>query len=243
MARRCGQGSTMEHEPKSVCIVTANIGGFETPKRPVVQMAEGVEIIDYKLVTDAELPPRKSLSPRMRAKLPKMFAWEMFPGYSAYIWMDASMWMHQPDGVQWFLDQLGWDADIAVFRHPSRVSVREEAEYLTRAMAEGPDSAYLRARYSDEDLAGQLRALAAEREENALFAGTAFCYRPTRYIRRAMREWWYHVSRFHCNDQLSFSFALWKGGCDVRAIDENIFHASRLSRRRGYDPEVGREGR
>jgi hypothetical protein len=184
------------------------------------------------------LPSRKSLSPRLRAKLPKMFAWDLYPGFDRYIWMDASMWMVRPDGVLWFLDQIG-SGEIALFRHPSRTSIQQEADYLRVKMEEpGPDREYLCARYEGEDLAGQLRAIAQPGfVDDRLYAGTAFCYRPTAPIQAAMREWWWHTSRFHCNDQLSLPFALWTTGCDVRVIDENIFRASRLTRRRGYDPE------
>jgi len=217
-----------------VAIISANLGGFDQPVEPVPQV--GQVQVDYHCVTSVELPPRpKSLSPRLQAKIPKMFGWDLYPGYDAYLWVDASLAVSSPDTTTWFLDRLG-QSDIAVFRHPFRATAQAEADYVQTKMAAG--NHYLLSRYEHEDTAGQLRALAQEPSfvDDRLYAAGAFCYRPTARLQAAMASWWCHTSRFHVIDQLAFPFVLWQHQCAVQVIPEDIYHASHLTwgrRRRG----------
>ena len=208
-----------------VLAYTANLGGFDELVAPVPQ--EGLEV-DYVAFTDADLPSRsRAMTPRLRARIPKMFGWDLRPGYDAYLWHDASLQLSKPDSVRWFLDQLGV-ATIAVFKHPWRSSAAEEADFLRMKLAKG--SRYIHARYAGEDLDGQMRAITQPWYwDDKLYASGAFCYRPGSRIENAMKEWWYHTSRFHVIDQLAFPFALRFGGCEVRVIDEDIYHASHLA--------------
>ena len=216
-----------------VAVIGANLGGFDNPVPHCPQ--EGVEVY-YHLFTDANMPPRScAMTPRLQAKIPKMFAWDLCPGYDAYIWCDSSLRLSKPDSVLWFLNQLG-DYDIAVFKHPARNSAREEAAFLRAKLAVG--SEYIMARYAGEDIDGQMEAIRRDRgyADDRLYAAGAFCYKPTCDVRDAMKEWWYHTSRFHQIDQLSFPYALWTNRVCASVIDEDIYHASHLEwvRRRGH---------
>jgi len=206
----------------TTCVFSANFGGFDNP---VIHTAQ-TELIELHNFTDSNFPSRQhSMHPRLRARLPKIFGSELLPGYDRYIWLDGSIRLSQPDSVAWFLSQLG-DGEIAVFLHPSRATIHEEADYLRTKIKAG--SYYIRARYEGEDLDGQMREIEADSayEDQHLYASGAFCFRPCSAVREAMREWWYHTSRFHCIDQLAFPYAL--RHCDVRRINEDIYHASHL---------------
>lgn len=195
-----------------VAVISANMGSFETPVPHVDQSVP----YDFHLFDDKNFPPRiNAMTPRLQARIPKMFGWQMKPGYREYVWIDSSMSMARPDTIEWFEEQLG-DADIAVFRHPHRSTVIEEADYLKERLAK--NCSYITPRYEHELIDEQL----AEVGNMPLYATTAFIYRPHFDIKDMMKEWWYHTSRFHIIDQLSFAYALKKNHCKVNIIQDNF---------------------
>lgn len=208
-----------------VCVHTANLGGFDVVQPPVAQL--GVEMT-YRVFTDAEFPPRpRSLSRRLQARIPKMFGWDLLPGYDAYFWIDASLQLSRPDSVAWFLEQLE-NRDMVVFRHPHRSSAKEEADFLRAKLAAG--NHYILTRYAGEDLDGQMNAITDGRfVDDRLYATGAFLYRPTIWVTGALRLWWEHTSRFHCIDQLSFPYAIESSRVNVTVLDEDIYRASHLA--------------
>jgi len=149
-----------------------------------------------------------------------MFGWEMLPDYDCYIWVDASCTLLHPESVAWFLEQLG-NADIAVFKHPDRISIQDEYEFLQRKLEEG--NKYLVMRYENELLHEQYIAIKRDPSymDDKLYASTAFIYKNTETIRLMLREWWVHTSRYHSIDQLAFPYVLWKSGCFVNVINED----------------------
>ena len=214
-----------------LAIISANLGAFDAPAKPPVTQV-WVDATPH-LFTSATMPPRPlALSSRLHAKIPKMFGWDLCPGYDAYLWHDASLALTVADSGRWCVDHLG-DHDILVFRHPERHTIHEEAEFL-RHKARHP---YIRTRYAGEDLDHQLASI--ERDtlyvDDRLFAAGAFCYRPTAAIRHAFTDWWHHVTRYHVNDQLAFPYVL--RACDVAVLDEDIYHASHLTWTRGTGHE------
>jgi hypothetical protein len=208
-----------------VCVHTANLGGFDEILPPVAQL--GVEMT-YRIFTDADFPPRpKAMSRRLQARIPKIYGWDLEPGFDAYFWHDASLQLSRPDSVAWFLEQLD-GADMVVFRHPWRNTAEEEAAFLRMKTAKG--SNYILSRYEGEDLDGQMRAINDGRfVDDRFYASGAFIYRPTLWVQAAMRMWWEHTSRFHCIDQLAMPYVLETNRVNVRVIDEDIYHASHLA--------------
>ena len=208
-----------------VLVHTANLGNFDTVEPPVAQV--GVEM-DWVCFTDKDFPPRpRAMTRRLQSKIPKMFGWDLRPGYDLYFWHDASLQLHKPDSLRWFLEQLG-DHDMAVFKHPWRSSAREEAEFIAMKLHNG--SSYIKSRYDGEDLMGQMDAIRAATwyKDEQFYAGGAFCYRPTEASIEAMKEWWIHTSRYHCIDQLAFAFVLAMFNRRVKVIDQDIYHASHI---------------
>jgi len=207
-----------------VFVHTANLGGFDAVRTPVRQV--DVEIT-YRIFTDTEFPPRpRAMTRRLQARIPKMFGWDLEPGYDAYFWHDASLQLSKPDSVAWFLDQMNGH-DIVVFAHPVRKSAKEEADFLRVKLAKG--SKYICSRYEGEDLDGQMKAINhGWFSDDKLYASGAFIYRPTIRMQAAMRLWWEHTSRFHCIDQLAFPYVLDACRTTVKVLDQDIYHASHL---------------
>lgn len=172
----------------SVTVVSANFGSFEKP------------IDDGRItITEKDFPLRdKSMTPRLQARIVKTHMWQ-FAEADYYLWIDSSCRLKSK---QWFIDQLG-DSDIAVMKHPHRNTVVEEAVYVQHRL--DIDCPYITPRYENEDITGQMLQVNPNQE---LYASTAFIFKDSPKVRTAMKLWWYHISRWHSIDQLSFPWCI-----------------------------------
>lgn len=200
---------------KSLAIVSANLGNFDKSVAHCFQdWPRGFSRIEVKLVTDDDFPPRlASMTPRLQSRIVKTHMWEFMPGFDYYLWVDSSCRLPVGDSSDWFVRKLG-AGDIAVFKHPHRKTVQEEANYLKHRL--NIKCPYITPRYKDELIDEQLTAVEPDEE---LFASTAFIFRNSYAVRSAMKDWWYHISRYHSIDQLSLPWAI--RDLDVRIIEEN----------------------
>lgn len=207
-------------EAVKVAVISANLGRFEAP---VVHCAQSIPYTD-RLFTDADLPPRRrTMTARLQAKIPKFFGWDLVPAHNIYVWIDASFRMAQPDSLAWLVGQLG-DHETAFYRHPTRLTVDQEIGFIRDKM---PTSRRLIERYENEDVDGLMRELGWPGRLK-LYAAGIFVYRPTERVMLAFRDWWYLVTRFHVNDQLSLAAALNVAGIVPVEIDSDIFHDPRF---------------
>lgn len=204
-----------------VAVITANLGNFDNPVDPVKQELSAKIQLTFHRFTDKDFPPRfNSMTSRLQARIVKIFGWQMMPGYDYYIWVDSSCALARPDSASWFLEQCE-DVDIAVFKHPHRNTIQEEADYLKHRLS--INCPYITPRYKNELIDEQLAEINADKsfEDQNLFASTAFVYKNNEHIRNLMKEWWYHTSRYHSIDQLSLPYVLAKSGCKFRIIPDN----------------------
>lgn len=200
-----------------ILVVSANLGDFE---RHITHVPQDVGY-EHQLYTDKNFSPRfNSMTPRLQARIPKMMAWQMKPGYDYYIWIDSSCRLADNHAIGWFLEQLG-DAEAAFFKHPHRNTVQEEADYLKERLqleATGKKQKYILPRYENERIDDQMAVVDPEGE---LYASTAFIYRDTPKIRDLMTIWWLHTSLYHSIDQLSLTTAIKHSGAKVNVIPDN----------------------
>lgn len=210
--------TSSKNDPK-IAVVSANLGGFDTESPHVPQSM----VHDFHMFTDENFPPRhNSMTPRLQAKIPKFFGWQMAPGYDYYLWVDSNLTMTSPDTLKYFYKNLkGYD--IVVLKHPRRDSAHWEGRYIRRGLKVG--SRYIVGRYEGEWLAEQMAEIEGDPdfEDNILVNGGIFMYRNTPAIHKLLKEWWYHVSRYLIMDQCSFAYALKKSGVriNVRPIIYN----------------------
>jgi len=200
-----------------VAVVTANLGGFD----PIFKYwSQSVEY-DLCRFTDDNFPPRsRAMTPRMQARIVKCFSWQLVPDYDYYIWVDGSCSLWHRDSVKWFMEQCaGYDA--AFFRHPDRNTIHQEANFVKKCLAK--QSKYIVSRYYGELIDEQLEEINndVEFEDNLLFASTAFVYQNNYRVQAMLKDWWYHISRYHIIDQLALPYVIHKSGCKVNIIDEN----------------------
>jgi hypothetical protein len=200
-----------------IAVITANIGEFDPKEDPVKQSVD----FDFYRFTDEKFPPRFcAMTTRLQARIVKMFGWQMAPGYDFYIWADSSVQLSNPDSVKWFVEQCK-DYDLAVFKHPQRSTIHQEAEYLKMRLAK--NCPYITPRYKNELIDEQLAEIEADKgfEDVNLFASTVVVYKDNMVVRDMMKEWWYHTSRYHSIDQLSLPYAVYKCGCNVNILPYN----------------------
>lgn len=212
-----------------VLVVSANLGSYDRfTEWPSLIAPEGVTV-DVRRCYDEDFPPRPlAMTSRLMCGIPKMFAWKRWPGYDAYIWIDASC-APTPHAVAWFLEQLG-DADLAVFQHPERKTIRAEVEFMRTRMARRGET-YLNSRYRGEWIDPLFRSILNNDAfiDDALYASTAFIYRPTPHVIAMMKEWWLSKSLYCLHDQIAWPYVIAQAGCRVRVIPESYLRCPALT--------------
>ena len=190
-------------------LVVSTTGGIDRTAKHVPQSLEA----DYFLY---ESPPR--LPPRLQAKIPKMFAWQLKPDYEYYMWLDGNISLAHPDTLKYFHDQIQGH-DIVVIRHHRRPNIRQEVRYLRKGLRE--QSIYLVSRYGNEEWEAQYNEIKDDFVDDLLVIGGIFMYRNTPEVQKMMKEWWYHVSRYNVQDQISFPYVLKKSGIKIKILDHD----------------------
>lgn len=201
-----------------IAIVTASLGGFDEVVKPVDQSIP----FDFYSFTDDNFPPRKhSMAPRLQAKIPKMFAWQLIPKYDYYLWLDGSITLKDKDQLKFFYDNIqGYDA--VFMKHYSRPNIRQEDRYTRKGVNQ---KAYnLHTRYDGEWFAQIYKIVRYDPEyvDDLLLMGGMFMYRNTPKMQEALKEWWYYVTRYAVQDQISLPYVLRKCGVNFKVIDDDF---------------------
>lgn len=197
-----------------ICLISANLGRFEAPANNVPQSMDYGEFI----FTDSNFRPRfNAMSSRLQAKIPKFFGWQLAPGYEYYLWLDGRIYLSRPDSIEYFYNQCqGYD--IAVMKHPHRPDIRQEVRFTRKGVKQG--AIYIEGRYANEMIMEQYRAIQNDKDyvDDVLYTGGVFVYRNTPVIHNMMKEWWYNVTRYVIQDQISFPYVVKKSGAKVNVI-------------------------
>jgi len=199
-----------------VAIIQASLGGIDREVEHTLQTIP----YDHHLFTDENFPLRdKAMTPRLQAKIPKMFGWQLRPGYETYLWLDGNLKLSRPDSLEYYLNELG-DNDILVLRHPSRPNIRQEVRYTRKGINQ--QSMYILSRYPGELLAELYDLIEKDKEyvDDLLVIGGIFLYRDTPKIREMLKEWFYYQCRYILQDQISFAYVLKKSGVKYKVLDD-----------------------
>jgi len=209
-----------------ICAISANLGYFDPTVSWVEQRIPPASTLKVFNLNDSDFPPRfNAMKPRLQARIPKMFGWRMFPGFDVYLWVDASCALLDSGSVWWFVTQLNDDYDIALFKHPDRKTIQEEAAFLKKKL--GENNQYITCRYAGEYLSSQMGHILNDPsgyEDNTLYASTALVYRNTPAVQEMMKNWWIHTSTYHVIDQLSLPYVVKKSGIKVMEIEEDYLN-------------------
>ena len=205
-----------------IATLTANLGKFDKNVDPVEQkVPEGVEVVFHRW-TDENFPLIAGLTPRLQYRIPKLFGWEMFPGYDYYLWIDGSLSLQREDSLQWFMNQIG-DNDMALFKHPWRSTIKEEVDYIEEKLQIG--NKYITSRYSNGLHKQQLEECLSNPEfhDNSLYASTAFIYKNTQEVQEVLKKWWYQQSKHFSCDQMAMTYVVNNSDLKIKVMKENVF--------------------
>lgn len=202
-----------------IAVISASLGSYDKVTSYVAQSIA----YDNFLFTDDNFPPRfNAMTPRLQAKIPKFFGWQMVPGYDYYLWLDGSFSLPHIDSVKYFYEMCrGYD--IVVFKHNKRPDIRQEARYIRKGIKQAGKnlgSKYIIARYQNELLAEQMMEIERDKsfKDDLLLTGGVFMYKNTPEVQKMFKEWWYHVSRYIVEDQISFPYVLKKNGLKINVL-------------------------
>lgn len=215
-----------------IAILSCVLGKFDDPVDPVYQdLPDGVDEILFHRFTDEDFPQIADLPPRFQYRIPKMFGWQMLPGYDVYIWLDGGMSLQRADCVKWFLEQLG-DADAAFFRHPWRGTVKEEVDHIEQKLVEG--NKYISSRYKGGLHKEQYQEmLDMGTVDDVLYASTVFVYKATAATKYLLNLWWLFQSRYYTCDQVNLPHAIASARqilpLKINKIPDNLFKIGYVS--------------
>jgi len=178
----------------SVAVYTAIVGGpYKLEQRH-----------DVPCFTDAGLFRHSVLE----AKRYKVLGHLFFPDEFT-IWVDGNIKLARDPGAI-VAEYLG-SADLAVFTHPVHKTVWQEFGCIaTQPRFKIP--------YLQSQLEAQFNAYRAEGlpEDTPCFECNMLIRRRTPAVERLMEAWWAQICRWQWRDQVSFPYALWKAGRDVK---------------------------
>lgn len=139
----------------------------------------------------------KRYTERRHAKVFKVLPHLFVPGYDYYIWIDSThmVAMHPEQIISTYLK----DSDIALFKHPERNCVYNEADVIMGVKFD--QLSYVQAQkifYQSQSYP----------EENGLYELPCRIQRNTPQIQALMLTWWELICKYSSRDQLSLPFAL-----------------------------------
>lgn len=154
----------------------------------------------------------QSQNPCRDARMYKLLAHQWFPDVDISIWKDGCF-DFAPGKIVEFMSCLG-NNDLALFAHPSRNCVYQEAEAVIE-LGKAP--------------AAQVREQMAKYRQDGYPAGNSLAAtgvvirRHTASITRLNDAWWSELMRFTMRDQLSFDYICWKNGLAYSIIPGNCW--------------------
>lgn len=219
-----------------IAIIHINLRGFDSPVPPTDQeLPDGIERVDYHCFTDADFPPIADLPGRFQYRIPKLFAWQMLPGYDYYLHLDGEWTLKRPDSLKWYMEQLG-HGDIALYAHPNRSTIKDEVQhiddYLNRRRGTKSGQDYIISRYKNGLHKEQLADIQLDQDfvDDRLYASTVMFYKDSEEMRDTMRLWWLHQSRYYTCDQVVLPYILDKSDIVVKTLGEQIYKTGHMSK-------------
>jgi len=179
---------------------------------------------EAKHLTNAHKDPCRS------AKFYKVLPHRIFPEAQFSLWVDGSLDFVLPFPICNLLDYLA-NADLAVFAHPVRHCLYEEACECVVKDLDHPDVIYKQIqRYTKEGYPPNL----------GLVEATAILRRHCTRVNEFNEHWWREIEGGSKRDQLSFNYVAWKQGLNFTYFPGDVGANGRFFRRR---PHTGSRAR
>lgn len=210
----------LSHEGKAwkLAVYTAIAGDYDDLIEPIYLNPD----CDYICFTDNprlqstrwEIRPLPfvQISPRLKAKMPKLLPHLFLSDYQASVWVDANIQIR--GDIKQLADSVLKEKPMAVFSHPeNRPSVYEEAMECIRRGKDDP-----------QVIVKQMEWYAAQGLPAKPIPACGILFRrhfdPAVVV--AMEQWWLQVNQFSSRDQLSFAYVVEKCRLPLFVISENL---------------------
>ena len=189
-----------------IAVLTASIGSVAPAEVNVKhESADYFAFVETELVEDTMWTPLPvstfscdyRYANRRNAKVYKVLPHMFVPGYDYYIWIDSTHAVKQ-DPIE-IIETYLKDSDIALFNHPERSCVYEEAELIKQVNFDYPHLV-------DE----QMEFYISEKypRKNGLYELPCRIQKNTPQIQALMLTWWELICKYSSRDQLSLPYAL-----------------------------------
>jgi hypothetical protein len=165
----------------------------------------------YKIIhIDSKFPGDNNRS----AKHFKIFPHEYLDEYEYSVWVDARTYVIS-ENIFSDVKELLINDNLAIFRHPERDSVFEEADICIKWGKDTP-----------ENINPQMEKYKTDGfpDRSGLVAGTLIFRRHhAKDVIQFEKGWWEQINTFSKRDQLSFPYVAWKQNFKYKVIDEDIY--------------------
>jgi hypothetical protein len=201
--------------------ISANTNSFHKnrQKEHVFQVTSDDILYKKIFLTDNNFPPRiNAMNPRLQSKMPRMLAYDMYPGYDYYFWTDSNITLRRPDTIMNFFE-LCSGKDMVLFSHPFRKLLREEFKF----MFENTKISFLE-KYKNELIQEQYRVYKNLKTFKTipLFASGCFMYKNNEKTRAIMKEWFFQNCRYSTQCQLSLPYVVDSFKPSYTVLSDNI---------------------
>lgn len=206
-----------EHEDaaEGLAVYTAIFGAYDIVRTPLHRDGKYMCFCDYEDCSEigwsqVSLPTKMGNSQR-EARMYKALSHRFLPREEMTVWIDGNGQLKVPAAE---LVRLMGDKDVAVFAHPARSCIYDEARAVVHMEKAMPSP-----------VAAQMGRYRAEGypERNGLAATTLVVRRHTPEIERFNNAWWAELSAFTVRDQLSFDYVCWKLGIEYAVLPGNLW--------------------
>jgi alkaline ceramidase TOD1/glycosyltransferase MUCI70-like protein len=188
-----------------IAVYTSITGSKDTVKEP--QSTNGADFLLFTDCTDQDRmastcwqtrPACKLfVDPRRNSRAPKLLAHQYVPDYDYSLWIDGSirLLLAAPQLVQMCLG----DADMVLFRHPTRDCLYDEADVCSISHRDDPAV-----------IADQAKKYRSRKfpPKSGLNECGVILRRHNEAVERFNNAWWSEYCRHSCRDQLSFNYVI-----------------------------------
>jgi hypothetical protein len=184
-----------------VVVYTAITGGRDTLVEP--PSFEGVRYVAF---LDRDSPPNGWMirpvcdlfrDPCRNAKIHKVLAHMYFPDVAVTLWVDGNIILKAP--IDKLVEECLQTSDMAIFRHPERDCIYDEAEYCIANRLDNPET--IKAQMTRYRAAGYP-------PHNGLALAGVLLRRHTPAMAALNNTWWAEICAGSRRDQLSFNYAV-----------------------------------
>ncbi len=158
------------------------------------------------------------LSPRMRAKYPKLMPHQILPDYPVTVWVDGSHVFRSENAVAEMVDTLNDGSGFALHAHPWRDCIYEEAAASLELW-----------KYASEPIEEQIACYRRNKhpEHGGLWACGSMIRRTDHpLVNRVMEAWWQECVDWTYQDQLSLPVVLRAFGLRPTAFPHHQVHGN-----------------